>query len=285
MCKLSKAWDFYNENILNTQSTRSIQSESARWKRIDNYFKNYEIKNITSLKIMEFKNYLFKLDLSPQSVTHHLSFLLRIMRRALMMGLYIGIIPIFEMPKFDNKRSRFLSIEEAKLLLETLKSMSSLWHDITFIALMTGLRAGEIFKLVHSNIDLNNKLIHVVDSKTNLNRNVPISLEVKEVLFKYFNSKNKYLFTNNKNEKITEVSRLYPRAVKINNLNQVNHTERRDKVVFHTLRHTFASWLIQKDVPLAVVSQLLGHTNIRMTMRYAHLAPNQGREAVELLSF
>lgn len=58
-------------------------------------------------------------------------------------------------------------------------------------------------------------------------------------------------------------------------------TDRIHKVVFHTLRHTFASWLIQKGVALEVVSKLLGHNSLQMTMRYAHLDPvKQAMKAV-----
>jgi site-specific recombinase XerD len=52
---------------------------------------------------------------------------------------------------------------------------------------------------------------------------------------------------------------------------------------WHDLRHTFASWLIQDGVPLERVSKLLGHQSMTMTMRYAHLAPNQLHEDVALL--
>ena len=58
----------------------------------------------------------------------------------------------------------------------------------------------------------------------------------------------------------------------------------RDKVVFHSLRHTFASWLVQEGVPLYTVQNLMGHKTIIMTQRYAHLAPDQGREAARVLS-
>ena len=61
-------------------------------------------------------------------------------------------------------------------------------------------------------------------------------------------------------------------------------TDPRDKVVFHTLRHTFASWLVQAGVPLYTVQRLMGHKSIVMTQRYAHLAPDQGAEAARLLS-
>ena len=52
----------------------------------------------------------------------------------------------------------------------------------------------------------------------------------------------------------------------------------------HSLRHTFASWLVQDGVKLEVVGQLLGHSSINITMRYAHLAPSQAKSAVNLIS-
>lgn len=55
-------------------------------------------------------------------------------------------------------------------------------------------------------------------------------------------------------------------------------------VTFHTLRHTFASRLAQVGVPLNTIRELLGHGTMVMTMRYAHLAPNNLREAVEMLA-
>jgi integrase len=55
--------------------------------------------------------------------------------------------------------------------------------------------------------------------------------------------------------------------------------DRRQRVVFHSLRHTFASWLVMKGVPLYTVAQLMGHSTIIMTQRYSHLAPDSMRRA------
>ena len=52
---------------------------------------------------------------------------------------------------------------------------------------------------------------------------------------------------------------------------------------FHDLRRTFASWLMMRDVPLATVSNLLGHTSPTMTLRYAHLSPKHLTSAVRVL--
>ena len=72
-------------------------------------------------------------------------------------------------------------------------------------------------------------------------------------------------------------------AIKLCGFND-NVTDRRHKIVFHSLRHTFASWLVQQDIHLSVISRLLGHSDIQLTMRYAHLSLNQEKKAVELLS-
>jgi site-specific recombinase XerD len=57
----------------------------------------------------------------------------------------------------------------------------------------------------------------------------------------------------------------------------------RQRVVFHTLRHTFASWLVMEGVDLYRVKELLGHKDLTMTQRYSHLAPDTLRGAVNIL--
>ncbi|MDL2279575.1 tyrosine-type recombinase/integrase [Desulfovibrio sp. OttesenSCG-928-G11] len=59
----------------------------------------------------------------------------------------------------------------------------------------------------------------------------------------------------------------------------VRITDARHRVVFHTLRHTFASWLVQQGTPLYTVAELMGHSTLEMTRRYSHLAPDTLRKA------
>lgn len=64
----------------------------------------------------------------------------------------------------------------------------------------------------------------------------------------------------------------------------VRITDARQRVVFHTLRHTYASWLVQKGVPLYTVAELMGHSTIDMTRRYSHLAPDSLRSAAMMIA-
>lgn len=77
--------------------------------------------------------------------------------------------------------------------------------------------------------------------------------------------------------------RIFRRAIKESGVND-GVMDMRDKVVFHTFRHTFASWLVQGAMPLALVGQILGHSSIQVTMRYIHLSQPQAYEAVNLIS-
>jgi integrase len=147
------------------------------------------------------------------------------------------------------------------------------------LSLHTGLRAGEIFSLRKSHFDEKHKVLYVFDTKSN-NRNIPLNSAALDVLQRRSAEKD-YIFKEH-GQPIKYVSRIFKNAVSACSLN-VQTQDRRQRVVFHTLRHTFASWLVQKGTPLMVVSQLLGHKTLQMTMRYAHLAPSQGAQAVQEL--
>lgn len=199
-------------------------------------------------------------------------------------GLCDMATPKIRLRSYDNRRVRFLSKSEARKLLEELRP-NLLWYDIAAIALYTGLRAGEIFSLQQSSLDIQNKYVHVFDTKSSLNRSVHLNTPALEILQRHVCLNRPYLFFNDQTcSPIRFVSRIFTSAVERAGLNPPD-VDRRNKVVFHTLRHTFASWLVQDGTPLAVVAQLLGHANIRMTMRYAHLAPGQGYSAVEKIAF
>ena len=282
-CTLQYAWKIYTDYVLAQLGKRSQTTDTGRWHNIQRFFGECRLREITKQKLMEFQNVLLSNGLSPQSVKHHVSLLQRVFNRMHDLGVYYDKFPKVRLPRFDNKRLRFLSKKEAKELLTALRQKSELWHDITLLALMTGLRAGELFSLSHASFDEENRLIFVTLTKTMRNRVVPLNDAAYQVMLKYKDTGGNYIFKHSKGGKISQRSRIFTDTVETLGFNK-DSTGSLDAVVFHTLRHTFASWLVQAGTPIEVVSKLLGHRSLQMTLRYAHLAPSQGSNAVKILT-
>ncbi len=78
------------------------------------------------------------------------------------------------------------------------------------------------------------------------------------------------------------MSRTFARTVEELGLND-GVVDRKQKITFHSCRHTCASWLVMAGVPLYTVQKILGHSTIAVTERYAHLAPKEFRAAANLM--
>lgn len=271
---LNEAWTNYREVVL---SQKSEVIESSRWeKHIGPIIGKKYIDQVTSFDCLKLRKNLENKKLSPQSVHHCLSLIRRVMRRSIEWGHSDCTVPNFGiiLPKFDNNRERFLTGDEANKLLAYLQETNSSWHDIVLFALNTGLRKGEIFSICESHIDFNNNFLSVVDTKSYKNRIIPLNRIATNIL-------------RNKVETCIDIfenksHKIFTRAVEACGFNR-NVYDRRQKVVFHTLRHTFASWLVQEGVPLSVISRLLGHSSIHLTMRYSHLSFSQEKNATDIL--
>lgn len=223
---------------------------------------------------------MFKLSVLFSFISHLLSFLHKFDTR----GYYTGTNPADHIKKrqMDNRRYRYLSEEEAKCLLNALKEKSPQTYDMAFLSLYTGMRLGEIVNLTWDCVNFRDDTIAILDPKTMKNRYVFITPAVKSMLKKRRSEESRYVFYRADGTKLNGVSNTFPRVVKKLGLN-APAADDRNKVVFHTLRHTFASWLVQKGVDLYTVKELMGHSTIQMTERYAHLSEeNKLRAAMRL---
>ena len=157
-------------------------------------------------------------------------------------------------------------------------------HNIALLSLHCGMRAGEIFNLTWGDVDLDGGRLSLKDTKSGKSRYAFLTNDAKEMLANlYLNQKpHELVFTDRKGNRIKEVSNVYARTVEELSLND-NITDSRQRVVFHTLRHTYASWLVENGTDLYVVSKLLGHSDISMTQRYSHLGDNTLSRAVHNL--
>ena len=152
-------------------------------------------------------------------------------------------------------------------------------QPVVVLALNTGLRRGEIFKLSWSNVNLSSKQITVISTtaKSKKARYLPLNNEALAAL-KTWNKQTgsgEYVFPNKDNQPLTNIKRSWTSL-----LDRAGITNFR----FHDMRHDFASQLVMKGVSLYTVKDLLGHSTIQMTERYAHLAPKQLEDAVNLLN-
>jgi Site-specific recombinase XerD len=198
-------------------------------------------------------------------------------------------------PRQDNRRIRFLTEDEATKLLEALSARSIDLHDSALLALYCGMRAGEIHALTWGDIDFANGTIAVLDTKNTIDRHAFLTVEVEDMLKRRRSNqaKTSFVFPATNEQKREWISATFFKVIDVLGFNDtgeyatdtngdnvpVRIKDRRQRVVFHTLRHTFASWLVMKGTPLYTVAELMGHTTLEMTRRYAHLAPDTLRSA------
>jgi integrase len=147
------------------------------------------------------------------------------------------------------------------------------------LSLNTGMRRGELFSLTWEQVDLSLKTLTVLasHSKGNTTRTVPLNAEARAVL------------TAIKPSPATGLVFKSPiTGGRFNNVRkawaEVTMVAKLPDLRWHDLRHDFASQLVMRGVPLFTVQKLMGHSNSKMTQRYARLAPSTLADAVEVLS-
>lgn len=145
---------------------------------------------------------------------------------------------------------------------------------MVLVSLHCGLRAGELFSLTWQYVDMENRTLTLVDTKGGSDRTVRMTGEV----FEMFSSlpkteRDELVFPTHTGKQRKWMSKSFDRAINELGYN-AGITDRRKKLVFHSCRHTCASWLVQAGIPLYTVKDIMGHSSISLTERYAHLAPD-----------
>lgn len=169
----------------------------------------------------------------------------------------------------NNARTRYLSNKEQATLLEACRlSKSPYLFDIVFVALNTGMRAGEIRLTKKKHIFNNGFLIPAENTKSGKKRYMPFNAAMIDFTKDYLSKHKDFDFDHDIKKSFTVALR---------------HAEIKD-CTFHDLRHTFASSLINAGVSFYVVGELLGHSTQEVTKRYSHLRPDTLQEAVNVLN-
>ena len=280
--------EYYQPHIQNKDKKSTYDREVHLYKKwLKPVLGAVRLNLISRISLIRLLQPMEKKHLSNRSKNYAIALTRQVFNFAIRNELFAGDNPAArfdELKKEDNRRMKFLSEEELNNLLDELKKHSYSVYLIALISADCGLRAGEIFKLTWADVSLEEKMLFLRDTKNGKNRFAYMTNRVAEEFSKLKKGEgNEFVFQSKAGGKIEHISRTFERAVKALGLND-GITDRRQKVVFHSLRHTFASRLVQKRVSLYEVKELLGHSDIAMTQRYSHLADETLREAVSKLN-
>ena len=206
-----------------------------------------------------------------------------------------------KLPKRQKLAPVFISSDQLSTICDQIKN--EIVKDIVAFAFYTGMRLNEIVNLRWKNVDCNERIITVGDdkflTKGRNQRFIPICDEAFSIFEKKKNRKivpirtdfvfcksngvrsfdkaQDFVFSKTDGTKFTGdyISKIFKLACKAANLDNAIH--------FHSLRHSFASNLVQRGVPLYTIKELLGHSSISTTEIYSHLNMETLREAIAKL--
>lgn len=269
------------------ESKSRIRDDKSRYNTwLKPRFANKTLMQISPLDLERVKKDMRDQHRSAATIRQVLCLVRQAYNKAVAWGLWQGENPCDKVPfpAPNNARGRFLSHQEADLLLTALRERSPQIARIAKLSLYSGMRLGEVFSLRWSNVDLPRGILTVMDAKNGESRPAFITDKIKEVLDELTQGDpDEFLFKTRQGTPVAWLSKLFADVVETTGLNKLI-TDPREKVTFHTLRHTFASWAVMEGVPLYLVAKAMGHRTQSMTQRYAHLAPDSQRKAFEAVA-
>jgi integrase len=254
---------------------RSWDRDEQMLKRLEEFFGPVMLNAITLQRVEEYQQARVR-EVSPSTVNRETALLKHMFNLADRWELTTGRNPV-RYCKFlfeDNLQFQTLSeADEKALLAHCLPYL----QDLIQFAINTGLRCGDIFRLTWEEVDFDEKRINIVMQKSRKRLSVPLNERACEILAAWHGMKRgPHVFYN----QLTGDRFRDPRA----GLKLACEQAGLKHVTWHTLRHTFASRLIRSGTDIVTVKELLGHSTILVTMRYAHTNEEAKIKAVQSLS-
>ena len=252
---------------------RSWQRDEGLLKNLLPFFGNRLLSDINPFLIESYKKKRAG-EVKPATVNREIALLKHMYNLAIRWG-RTAANPMRDVRllREENVQERILSQEETEKLLGGCTEYS---RPIVLTALHTGMRLGEVLGLNWDQVDLKERVITILHSKNGKVRRIPVNgILLKALTALRYNSKSEFVFVCDKTGgPIHKFQHAW-----LNALGRAGIPRCR----FHDLRHTFASHLVAGGVDLVTVKELLGHSDINMTSRYAHSAPESKRSAVAIL--
>jgi len=277
----SQLLDRYLDYAKVAKKASTYETDTYWAKHLRRSFGSMPLKDMTPDKVATYLENKLADGLKPATVSHHLALL----KHSFTMAVKWGLLPAnplrdVRLPvKVNNARLRYLTPEEIDRLLAACPSHL---RPIVLTGLHTGMRKGEILSLKWEQVDLNNRVALLGDTKNGEARGVPLNSTML-ALFKELQAEqgrsggvSLWVFVN------PNTGKPYRRDA-----NTAWRTARKKAGItnlhFHDTRHTTASHLRMQGADLLTIQEILGHKDLRMTARYAHVGQAHNLAAVGLL--
>ncbi|MCH7974656.1 MAG: tyrosine-type recombinase/integrase [Bacteroidetes bacterium] len=279
--KLSSFASEYKNYVRNTHSEKYLtKAVIPSFVSLQKFLPDIPLVNISSRNIDQFISSVASKAKFAASLYHRT--LKAAFNKAVVWN-YLGENPFnkIKSPKVPKSFPAFIS--EAELIHILNKTEVKLFKDIFTTAFYTGMRLGELLNMKWNWIDFSQEVITIKNSdefntKNKHERIIPIHPKVNTILKNLFpigkRQQNDFIFNRYECIKLNEsyISKQFKKAVRSAKLN--------DEIHFHSLRHSFASALVQCGVSLYAIKELLGHENIKTTQIYSHLQKENLSHAV-----
>jgi integrase len=270
---LSSLWEEYQTN---KADSKAIKTDRGRFeKHIKPSLGDKEPHEIIRLDIDRLRVNLSK-NLKPQTVKHVLGLLKRIIRFGAKRQLCRELPFPIDSVKVDNCTTEDLTSGQLKSLLKAISESTDIEAaNIMRMALFTGMRRGELFKLKWADVDFDRGFITIRDPKGGVSQKIPLNDQARDVL-KHHPETADHVFVRGDGKPFTDIRR------RVNPIKQAAGIGA-DFRALHGLRHAFASMLASSgEVDMYTLQKLLTHKSPMMTQRYAHLRDETLRKASTL---
>ena len=270
---IKRLWDEYKAN---KADSKAINTDEGRYEKyLQPSFGDKEPHEIIRLDVDRLRMKLLK-TLKPQTVKHVMGLLKRIVHYGAARELCRNLSFEIESVKVDNQKTEDLNHKQLKRLLEEIdKSTDVEAKAIMRLALYTGMRRGEMFKLKRNDIDFQRGFIAIKNPKGGVSQKIPLNEQARQVLENHPRTAEN-VFVRPDGKPFTDIRR------RVNPIKEAAGIPS-DFRALHGLRHTYASMLASSGkVDIYTLQKLLTHKSSVMTQRYAHLRDEALRNASTL---
>jgi len=285
---LIKAIELFKRNLEYKQSS---DETIIRYMKEMGYFNDYLSNELNGMVYLEtitlnhLQDYLeekINRGLQPSSI-NQIIYVFRSFYNFLVKKDYVlkNLAVKLEKLKTPTKEREYLTKKEFDQLLKAIDH--AIVNVIAITIFNSGLRVSEIISLKLEDVNLKEKTIKVLSGKGDKDRTVPMNDNLVEVLRVYLENTRPMVSTNNffATKHSGTISRAHINTILKNASKEANLNK---KVTSHILRHSFASYLLKKDVNLVNIQKLLGHSSLKTTAVYAHTNMKQLEKAVDVFA-